>query len=116
MAYVLIFGVAVPIFALAFTLVTIFLGVLWNRFKPVGEGSLWDFYRQFLIVATVYVVLALLGLGGLIGFAVMALTYKTVFGAGWFEALVIGILGGLVAWWMMYGVLYCAVRIGLLSS
>jgi hypothetical protein len=116
MAYVIIFSVAVPVFALAFTGVTVFLGLFWSRFKPVGEGSIWDFYRQFLIVASVYVVLSLLGIGGLIGLLIMALAYKTVFGAGWVEALVIGIFGGALGWVMMRGVLRAAVEVGLLSG
>jgi hypothetical protein len=82
MAYVLTFCIAVPIFALAFTGVTLFLGLFWDRFKPEGEGSLWDLYRQFLTVAAVYVILGLLGIGGLLGLVVMAFTYKGVFGAG----------------------------------
>jgi hypothetical protein len=82
----------------------------------VGEGSIWDFYRQFLIVASVYVVLSLLGIGGLIGLLIMALAYKTVFGAGWVEALVIGIFGGALGWVMMRGVLRAAVEVGLLSG
>ncbi len=114
MVYVLVFVIATPIFALAFTGITLFLGLFWERFKPDGDGSLWDLYQQFLIVAAVYVVLGLIGLGGLLGLAAMAFTYKAVFGAGWEEALVIGILGGLLAWGMMYGMVRCAMNLGLL--
>ncbi len=53
---------------------------------------------KFLIVASVYMILAVIGIGGLIGLAAMAFTYKLVFGAGWVEALVIGILGGIFGW------------------
>lgn len=40
--------------------------------------------------------LGLIGIGGIIGLAIMAGAYKAVFGAGWVEALVIGVLGGII--------------------
>lgn len=115
LAYVVLVVVGVPLFALVFTGVTLFLGLFWSRFKPVGEGTFWDFYRQFLIIAAVYMVLSFFGIGGLLGLAVMAFAYKTVFGAGWFEALVIGILGGLLGWILMIALMAGAIAIGLMA-
>jgi len=114
-AYAIILVVGV-LFALVFSGVTLFLGLFWSRFKPVGEGTFWDFYKQFLIIAAAYVVLSLLGIGGLVGLAVMALAYKCVFGAGWVEALVIGILGGLIGWVLMILAVAGVVALGLLAA
>ena len=105
MGYVIVFVVGVPLFALAFSLATLFLGLFWDRFRPDGPGGFKTLYGKFLIVAAVYIVLGFLGLGGLIGLAVMAFAYKTVFGAGWIEAIVIGIVGGFLGWLMIAGLL-----------
>ena len=112
LVYALIFVVGTPIFALGFMLITLFLGLFWEAFRMEGEGSLIQAYKQFLIVAAIYVVLAMIGIRGLMGLAVMAVAYKYVFGAGWLQALVIGILGGLLAWAIFIGILLSLAVLG----
>ncbi len=114
-AYLVVAAIAIPLFALVFSVVTLFLALFWSRFKPVGDFSFGRFYLQFLIIAAAYVGLSFLGIGGLLGLAVMGLTYKLVFGAGWVEALVIGIVGGLVAWGLLIGILAALARLGMAS-
>ena len=98
MGYFLLFVIGVPVFALAFAGTVKFLGLFWGRFETSGPGGFTMLFTKMLLVAAVYVLLSLAGIGGLLGLAVMALCYKSMFGAGWVEALVIGVLGGLVGW------------------
>ena len=98
MGYVLLFVIGVPVFALAFAGTVKFLGLFWGRFQTSGPGGFTMLFTKMLLVAVVYLLLSVVGIGGLLGLAVMTLCYKTLFGAGWIEALVIGILGGLVGW------------------
>ena len=98
MQYVILFVVMVPLFALVFSGLVLLLGLFWDRFKTHGPGGFRALYAKFLIVSSVYVLLAMVGVGGWIGLAVMAVTYKYMFGAGWPEALVLGILGGIIGW------------------
>ena len=115
MAYVLIFVIGVPLFALIFTGTVYFLGLFWDRFAVSG-GSFKDVYLKFLIVAAVYLLLSVLGISGLIGLAIMALCYKFTFDAGWVEALVLGILGGAIAWGLFILVLLAMVGLGLMGA
>jgi len=108
--YAIVALVAIPVFALAFSGTVLFLGLFWSRFKTTGPGGFKTLYGKMLIIATIYVILAMVGIGGLIGLAIMALGYKTIFGAGWVEALVVGFLGGIV------GVVLFVVVVGVLAS
>ena len=108
MGYALLVVVGIPVFALAFSATVKFLGLFWGRFETSGPGGFATLYTRMLIIAAIYVVLAMFGIGGLLGLLVMALGYKFVFYAGWVEALVIGILGGIIGW-----VLFVVVLVGL---
>jgi len=98
MNYVILFGVGVPLFALVFSVVTLLLGLVWDRFQTSGPGGFGMLYLKFLIIATAYMVLTVIGIRGILGLVVMAFAYKLVFGAGWVEALIIGIVGGIIGW------------------
>ena len=113
MAYVILFVVATPLFALVFSGLTLFLGLFWQRFETTGHGGFAQLYKQFLIVAAIYVALSMLGIVGLLGLLVMAAAYKTVFGAGIVEALVIGVVGGLIGWVLFVALLMGVVAVGL---
>lgn len=91
MIYAILIVVGIPLFALVFSCVTLILGKISVHFETEGLSGFGDLYLHFLIIAGVYVVLSMLGIGGLLGLAVMALTYKSVFHAGWPQALVIGL-------------------------
>jgi hypothetical protein len=100
-----VFVVAVPFFALVFSLVTWVLSFVWDAFGIEGRGGLLKFYGQFLIISALYVAVILLGVHPLIGLLVMFLGYRYVFGAGWIQALVIGFLGGMIGWALFPGLL-----------
>jgi hypothetical protein len=89
-----IFLVAVPVFAFAFSLVTWVLSRFFDSFSIEGRGGIFRFYGQFLIIAALYVAVVLLGVPLWIGFVIMFLGYRFIFGAGWLQAVVIGFLGG----------------------
>ena len=90
------FLVATPVFALAFSLVTWILSWFWESFSIEGRGGIFRFYGQFLIIAALWVAVVLLGVNPWIGIVIMLLGYRYIFGAGWLQAIVIGILGGLL--------------------
>ena len=117
MAYVVLAVIGIPLFAFVFAATVKFLGLFWLRFKTEGPGGFLQLWTQFLVVSTVYVALACFGIGGLLGLilglAVMAAAYKAVFGAGWVEALVIGILGGGVGWVLLIVILLGMEGVGL---
>jgi hypothetical protein len=108
------FLVAVPFFALVFSLVTWLLSRVWDAFEIEGRGGLFRFYGQFLIISALYVAIVLLGVHPLIGLLVMFLGYRYVFGAGWLQALVIGFLGGMIGWALFPKVLLFVERSGLI--
>jgi len=83
------------VFALAFTFVTYFLGIFIQSFRP-NEATFLDMYRGFLLIAAIYIFLATLGIGGLVGLIIMAVAYRYVFDATWVHALVIGVIGGII--------------------
>ena len=105
MTYLLLFLGGIPVFALVFTLVTYALGSVSQTFKP-QEASFGKIYGGFLIIAAIYLLLSFLRIGaifgprmgGILGLVIMTLGYRYVFDAGWVQALVIGILGGIVGW------------------
>ncbi len=39
MDYVILFGLGIPLFALAFSVVTVLLGLVWERFQTTGPGG-----------------------------------------------------------------------------
>lgn len=99
------FLVAVPLFALVFSLVTWVLSWFWDAFGIEGRGGLLRFYGQFLVISALYVAVVMLGVHPLIGLVVMFLGYRYVFGAGWVQALIIGFLGGMIGWALLPTVL-----------
>lgn len=112
MAYAVLLVIGIPLFALVFSVTVKFLGLFWGRFQTSG-GGFGALYAKFLAIAAVYMFLAMLGVGGLLGFLAMILGYKLLFGAGWVEALVIGLLGGFVGWVLLIVVLACLYAAGL---
>jgi hypothetical protein len=98
MVYVLLVFVGIPLFALVFSVTVCFLGLFWNDFQTTGPGGFKMLYGKMLIIAAMYVLLSMAGIGGLIGLAIMAFGYKIVFAAGWLQAFVVGLLGGVVGW------------------
>lgn len=99
MAYVLLLIVGIPTFALAFTVVTYGIGIFSERFRP-SNASFGAMYKGFLAIAAIYLILALLGLGGIFGLlvnlGVMAVAYRYIFDASWLHSIVIGIFGGIL--------------------
>jgi len=85
--------------ALVFSVLTILLGKVWRAFEVSGpEGwRFLDFYMHYLIIAAVYTFVSLPLGNGLLGIAALAVAYKYVFDAGWVQALVIGLIGGIIA-------------------
>jgi hypothetical protein len=99
MIHIIIAVIGIPLFALVFSGTTMGLGLVWSRFKiEGGKGGYKEIYIKFLIVAAVYILLTLAGIGGFIGLFVMGLAYKYTFGAGMFEAFIIGLIGGTIGW------------------
>ncbi len=89
------------------------LGLFWKAFSTSGPGGFRIMYLKFLIISAAYLVLAVLGIGGLVGLGLMTLAYKFVFSAGWVQALVIGILGGFVGWLLFILVVAGLIQIGM---
>lgn len=92
----ILFLIATPVFAFAFSMVAWILSWFWDSFGIEGKGGIFRFYGQFLIIAALYVAIVLMGISPWIGFIVMFLGYRFIFGAGWLQAIVIGFLGGLL--------------------
>ncbi len=84
--------------AFVFTVLTLGLGMVWSDFEVSGPDnwSFGDFYLRYLIIAAVFTVVTL-PLYGFLGIAALAMAYKYVFDAGWTQALVMGIGGGIIA-------------------
>jgi len=101
--YLVICVVFVPVFALAFTIVTYLLGGVMPYFRPQG-GSLGAVYKGFLFIAAIYMLVGVLRLGVLPALVVMAVAYRYVFDATWVHALVIGLLGGIVGIFGLVGI------------
>ena len=85
--------------ALVFSVLTLLLGKAFSAFEISGpdDWSFFDFYKRYLIVAAVYVFVSLPLGNGLLGIGALAVAYKYVFDAGWVQAIVMGIVGGLIA-------------------
>ena len=100
----IVVGVAFTAFAaLVFAVLTIVLDWLdIGDFAISGpEGwSFWEFYKRYLIIAAVYTFVSLPLGNGLLGIVALAVAYKFVFDAGWVQALVIGIVGGFIAFFL----------------
>jgi len=97
-----VIGLAYTAFAaVVFAGLTLFLGRFWEAFSVNGPGgfTFFDFYKRYLIVAGAYTfVCSSPGLGfGVFGIPALAAAYKFVFDAGWIQAIVIGIVGGVIA-------------------
>ncbi len=100
----IVVGVAFTAFAaLVFAVLTIALDWLdIEAFSIAGpEGwSFGEFYKRYLIIAAVYTFVSLPLGNGLLGIAALAIAYKFVFDAGWVQALVMGIVGGFIAFFL----------------
>lgn len=99
----LLFAVLFTAFAaLVFSLLTLLLGLVWEDFEVSGpEGwtmqTFGEFYLRYLIIAAVFTFVSLPLGNGILGIGAMAIAYKYVFDAGWLQACVIGVGGGIIA-------------------
>ncbi len=96
----LLLGVVFAAFtALVFSVLTLLLGKTFSAFEVSGPDnwSFFDFYKRYLIIAAVYVFVSLPLGNGVLGIGALAVAYKYVFDAGWVQAIVMGIVGGLIA-------------------
>ncbi len=96
----LLLGVVFAVFtALVFSVLTLLLGKMSSVFEVSGpdDWSFSAFYLRYLIIAAVYVFVSLPLGNGLLGIGALAVAYKYVFDAGWMQAIVMGIVGGLIA-------------------
>ena len=94
-------GLAFTAFAaLVFAILTLLLDWMdFDSFSISGptDWSFWDFYKRYLIIAAVYTFVSLPVGNGLIGIGALAVAYKFVFDAGWPQAIIMGIIGGIIA-------------------
>jgi hypothetical protein len=93
-------GLAFTAFAaLVFAALTLLLGKLTDSFDVEGpdDWTFFDFYLRYLIVAAVYTFVSLPLRNGVLGIGALALAYKYVFDAGWTQAIVMGLVGGVIA-------------------
>ena len=98
--FLLLFGLVYTAFtALVFSVLTLLLGKMFTAFEVSGPKgwTFFDFYKRYLIIAAVYVFVSIPLGNGIVGIAALAVAYKYVFDAGWVQAAVIGIVGGLIA-------------------
>ena len=99
MTYVIFFGVGIPVFALVFTCTAYGLGIFFSSFRP-EEGSIASVYRGFLAIAAIYLLVVIIAPPGPLGLvfyvAVMTAAYRFVFDADWPQAVVIGLVGGII--------------------
>jgi len=112
MQYLLIYMAFIPVFAFAYTFVAYVLGLVMPSFRP-ENGSFGAFYKGFLLIAAINLLLALIGVRGLIAFVVMVIAYRYVFDAAWWHALVIGILGSIVGMFGMVIVVQLMFTLGI---
>lgn len=113
LGYLIIFFVGIPLFALSFSVTCVVLGFFSEDFKPNGPGGFLQLYKQFLIIAAIYVGLAFVGIRGILGLGIIALGYKYVFHATWKHALIIGFFGGIAGWIAMVALLLVLNQMGL---
>ena len=116
--YLVIGAVFTAFAALVFSVLTLILGKFFASFDVTGPDG-WrfsEFYVRYLIVAAVYTFVSLPLGNGLLGIGALAIAYKYVFDAGWLQAIVIGIVGGIIAL-VLFVILIVAVLIplGLMS-
>jgi hypothetical protein len=116
----ILFGLVYAAFtALVFSLLTLWLGTMFTSFEVSGpEGwTFFDFYKRYLIIAVVYVFVSMPLGNGILGIAALAVAYRYVFDAGWVQAIVIGVVGGIIAF-LLFALLILAVLgpLGLLGG
>jgi len=107
----LLIGVVYTAFtALVFSLLTLWLGKMFTSFEVSGPDgwTFFDFYKRYLIIAAVYVFVSMPLGNGILGIAALAVAYRYVFDAGWVQAIVIGIVGGIIAF-LLFALLILAV-------
>lgn len=100
MFVLVLIGLAFTAFAaLVFAVLTLLLGKMLSSFEVSGpdDWSFLDFYNRYLIIAAVYTFVSLPLGNALLGIAALAVAYKYVFDAGWVQAAVIGMVGGIIA-------------------
>jgi len=93
-------GIAFTAFAaLVFAVLTLLLGTAFRAFEVSGpdDWEFLDFYKRYLIIAAVYTFVSLPLNNGLLGIGALAIAYKFAFDAGWVQAVVMGLIGGLIA-------------------
>jgi hypothetical protein len=102
-SYVLTFLLFVPVLALAYSLCVKLLGLVWDRFETSG-GGFGALYGKMLIAAGAFVLLTFVPYLPIVLFViVMGAVYKWLFGAGFVEAVIIGVLGLVLALLLMTG-------------
>jgi hypothetical protein len=105
--------------ALVFSVLTIVLGKVFSSFEISGPAG-WrfqDFYVRYLIIAAVFTFVSIPLGNGLLGIGALAVAYKYVFDAGWIQAIVIGIIGGIIALVLFFILLVAVlVPLGLLAG
>ena len=98
MGCLILIVVGIPLLGAAFAGTAVLLGLLWPRVRTRGPKRAEVFYARFLVIATAYVVLRVLGVPGLAAMAATVLAYKLEFAASWTRACVVGLAAGGVGW------------------
>ena len=97
----IVVGAAFTAFAaLVFTVLTMILDWLDIEAFSISGPEGWssgEFYLRYLMIAAVYTFVSLPLGNGLLGIGALAVAYKFVFDAGWVQALVMGVVGGVIA-------------------
>ena len=101
MAIVVSFLVVTPIMALGLSFAVKLLGLFWGRCETSGPGGFKALYLRFLIIAAVQFLVSLLGVPAVVQLVIVVLMYKFIFDADWIVAVVVGTLGGLLAFFMV---------------
>lgn len=99
LAWLLVGALFTAFAALVFSVLTLLLGKLSISFEVSGPDN-WSFgafYLRYLIIAAVFTFVSLPLGNGILGIGALAIAYKFVFDAGWVQAIVMGIGGGIIA-------------------
>ena len=85
--------------ALVFSVLTILFGMVFKSFEISGpdDWSFGAFYLRYLIIAAVFTFVTLPLKSFLLGTGALAVAYKFVFDAGWTQAVIMGIVGGIIS-------------------
>ena len=85
--------------AFIFAILTMLLGMVSKSFEISGPDgwSFGDFYLRYLIIAAVFTFVSIPLGNGLLGIGALAIAYKYVFDAGWTQAAIMGIAGGIIS-------------------